>query len=274
MSILNRLNLLIRSNLNDALNSRNDTSLRSAFAEMESSLRDARRQQIELKAGEKRLIAQIRTAREHADQWEDRAILALRHGDEELAREALIVKNRSLREAERLRDQLDDHRAYMRDIASALEALEMKLESTRGRMKAIAYGQGPSSSSRPASFRNEADWDAELRRRVEGNPAGGSDGHATRSTSSRPQGANAPRATPAPPVDSDFDLHREMGEFDRMASKIDSMEAEIDAIRELGMGGDDLIDPRRAELEGIFRKMEDRRQTRDDLADLKKKFED
>lgn len=262
MSILNRLNLLIRSNLNDALSSRNDTSLRSAFREMESSLRDARRQQVELRAGEKRLIAQIRGVREQADQWEDRAVLALRHGDEELAREALIVKNRTLREADRLRDQLEEHRAYMRDISSALEALEMKLESTRGRMQAISQDRQSARQSgatqRPATFRTESDWDAELRRRTQ---AG--------------EGVRQPATHREPPTEYDrsFDVDPELREFDRMSSKIDSMEAEIDAIRELGMGGDDLIDPRKGELEGIFRKMENKRQTNDDLADLKKKFE-
>lgn len=69
--------------------------------------------------------------------------------------------------------------------------------------------------------------------------------------------------------------------MDRMASKIDSMEAEIDAMRELSD-----IDPRRSQLEDVFRKMETRQRPSDgaspsrsrneppdDLADLKKKFE-
>src|SRR5690554_2322331 len=218
MSILNRLNLLIRSNFNDAINSRNDTSVRGAFREMESSLRDARRQQVELRAGEKRLIAQIRAVREQADQWEDRAVLALRHGDEELAREALIVKNRTLHEANRLRDQLDEHRAYMRDISSALEALEMKLESTRGRMQAVSQERqnersggrprvaGDGAGSRGATYRTESDWDAELRRRTHAGDTRAGENTA----SSSPSSQSASPREPITEYDRSFDIDPEL----------------------------------------------------------------
>ncbi|MBA2662991.1 MAG: PspA/IM30 family protein [Bradymonadaceae bacterium] len=271
MSILNRLNLLIRSNLNDTLSGRaGDSSQRGTFQEMESSLRDARRQQIELRAGEKRLIAQIRASRERADQWEERAMLALRANDEQLAREALVVKNKALRESEALREQLDEHRAYMRDIDSALEALEMKLESTRGRMRATKPGESaPNTGAR--SLQSEATWDAELRRRAKERESG---------QSTAPPAASAPPARPSAqptsrtPTEYDalFETDSQFREFDRMSSRIDSMEAEIDAIRELS-SDDDLIDPRRAELERIFNGMETKKVVKDDLADLKKKFE-
>lgn len=262
MTILNRLNLLIRSNLNDALSGRaGDSSAQNAFKEMESSLRDARRQQVELRAGEKQLVAQIRSARERADQWEERAMLALRAGDEQLAREALVVKNKALREAESLRNQLDEHRAYSRDIGSALEALEMKLDSARGRIRATTSTL-PSANQPPAgaNLHNEAAWDAELRRRTQ-----------------QRAGAPSPTAARIPPTEYDpvFQTDSQFREFDRMSSKIESMEAEIDAIRELSTptSDDDLLDPRRAELERIFNQMESKKTVNDDLADLKKKFQ-
>ncbi len=254
MTILNRLNLLIRSNLNDALSGRSgDSSAQKTFQEMESSLRDARRQQIELRAGEKQLVNQIRGVRERADQWEERAMLALRKGDEQLAREALIVKNKALREAELLRDQLDEHRAYSRDIGSALEALEMKLGSARGRIQQSSSSL-PTQQSGP-NLQNEAAWDAELRRRT--------------------QQKSAPTSRTPTEYDPVFQTDSQFREFDRMSSKIESMEAEIDAIRELSTptSDDDLMDPRRAELEKIFNKMETKKVVSDDLADLKKKFQ-
>ncbi len=273
MSILDRLNLLIRSNLNDSLGKHGSRSARQALSDMEGSLREARRQQADLRRGEKQLIAQVRQAREKADQWEDRAMMALRDGDEELAREALIVKNRAMRDARQLRDQLDDHRAHMQDIERALEALEHKLEGTRNRLRARSRDsrrRSQRSSKRLPRQGDEDAWDAEMRRRAR----------------KRRSASSASSLPPDPDVSETFDTSREFGEMDRMASKIDGMEAEIEAMRELDdIGGDS----RRAELERIFRSMEQRggpekddRSSRrrsqkppvdDDLADLKKKFE-
>jgi phage shock protein A len=257
MSILDRLNLLIRSNINDSMGRHGTSGARRTLSDMENSLRDARRQRVELKRGEAQLIRQIRETRETADQWEDRAMLALRRGEEDLAREALIVKNQAMREAQNLRDQLDDQRAYLQDIERALEALEVKLEGTRARLRASS-----SAGSRPASGPpRTSDWDAEMERRRRQREA----------QDRRP-------ASPADPdVSERFDTSSSFHEMDRMANKIDSMEAEIEAMRELSGA-----DTRRSELENIFRRVEEGQRTRgdqkppkgdDDLSDLKKKFE-
>ncbi len=273
MSILDRLNLLIRSNLNDTLGRHGRPSARKALSEMESSLREARRRQAELRRDEKRLIQQIREERERADRWEDRAMLALRKDDEELAREALLVKNDAVRKARQLRDQLDDHRAHMQDIERALEALEHKLEGTRSKMRALSQERRKSSppARRPTSGdRSGAEWDERLRQRSR-------------------SGAPSTTEPMDPALGESFDTSGTFREMDRMASKIDGMEAEIEAMRELSdIGGDG----RREELERIFSSMEGRRRPRhdesgrrredrrrdqppldDDLADLKKKFE-
>lgn len=277
MSILDRLNLLIRSNLNDTLGRHGRTSARKALSDMESSLRDAKRRQAQLRRDEKRLVEQIRETREKAERWEERAMLALQNDDEELAREALLVKNDAVRKARQLRDQLDDHRAHIQDIERALEALEHKLEGTRSKIRAMSEDKkksAPPSRRKPSGNRAGAEWDERLRRRKE----------------SRSQ---APTPEPADPeVSETFDTSTTFREMDRMASKIDGMEAEIEAMRELDdIGGDG----RRAELERIFRSMEGRRRPSgesrrkqttsdradradeppldDDLADLKKKFE-
>ena len=269
MSILDRLNLLVRSNLNDSLGKHGPASPQEALSEMEKSLRDARRRQAELRRGEKQLIEQIREARDKADQWEDRAMLALRNDDEELAREALIVKNDAMRQARSLRDQLDDHRAHMQDIERALEALEHKLEGTKRRLEADS-----GSASRRRRTSDESTWDNRLRRRTEG----------------RAETSDDRKKTVAPEVSGTFDTSRKFREMDRMASKIDGMEAEIEAMREIDdVGGG----ARRSKLEERFRSLENRgrpdtdtkRKPRsqrdsddeppvdDDLSDLKKKFE-
>ena len=287
-SILDRLNLLVRSNLNE-LGSSVRPGSPGPLRDMESSLRDARRQLVELRTGETSLSKQIRELRDKADSWEDRAMMALRSGDEDLAREALLVKNANMREAERLREQLDDHRAYIRDMQTSLEALEMKIDSARGRLesRARAQGQRPHSNSGP---REERDWDAEMRRRMSQRDDGGGDDRARdgrnrddRGRDDRDFSRSRPPARQnrydGPLAGTDGELSDRVSgseqtfrEFDRMSNTIDAMEAEVDAINELAGSDDLLIDPRRAELDRIFDRMETKKRTDDDLSDLKAKF--
>ena len=278
-SILDRLNLLVRSNLNDLSSGRPGSS--GPLRDMESSLRDARRQLHELRTGESNLSRQIRELRDRADSWEDRAMLALRNGDEDLAREALLVKNETMREAERLRDQLDDQRAYIRDMQSSLEALEMKLESARGRMEASTGRTDRRSSGAP---RTERDWDAEMRRRMASRDGGSSEPRERRDAYSprerRPVDDYDARysgplaGTDGELSDSVANARQAFRDFDRMSSKIDEMEAQVDAMSELADVDDPLVDPRRVELDRIFDRMERQKKTNDDLSDLKARFSD
>lgn len=260
MSILDRLNLLIRSEINDL---GRGSSFRNAMSEMEGSLRDARRQKAELRRSEAGLVKQIREVREKANRWEDRAVLALENGDEDLAREALKMKNRSLDEAARLRDQLDHYRAQIQDIERALEALEMKLEGARGRME--SNRSTSTSSGRSSNLTDESAWDAEMRRRRRDRDSGErSEGSSGRSFA---EGGDY-----LDPLEDNFGTGRAFEEFDRMSSKINAMEADIEAMRDF-VDDDPLIDPRRRQLEDIFDKMEKKKKSDDDLSDLKKKFQ-
>lgn len=255
MSILDRLNLLIRSEINDL---GRGSAFKNAMSEMEGSLRDARRQKAELRRSEANLVKQIREVREKADRWEERAVLALKNGDEDLAREALVMKNRSLDQSSRLRDELDDYRAQIKDIERALEALEMKLEGARGRLESSREPDVGAGTSR-RSTRDESAWDAEMRRRMrdEGKPG---------------RSSKKGYLDPLDGMVDDFGAGRSFEEFDRMSSKINAMEADIEAMRELS-DDDPLIDPRKKQLEDIFDRMEKKKKNDDDLADLKKKFE-
>jgi phage shock protein A len=265
MSILNRLNRIIRSNVSDLKSSGQSGSIDQALGEMETSLKDARRQKAQLRQQEKKLVAAIRQARDKADQWEDRAMMALQKQEEDLAKDALLVRNEALERASELREELEEHRMYLQDIESALEALEMKLDGTRGRLRASSPGSQRSPQSQSQRRRGESDWDAEFRRRV-----GGKGGESPNPSSNRSESYASRRST--------FGGDRLFDEVDRMGSKIDAFEAEVEAERELS--DDNLRDPGRRKLEERFRTLETRERSdrrdkeRDDLSDLKKKFED
>lgn len=256
MSIMNRLNRIIRSNVSDLRGDSRPDSIEKVIGEMESSLRDAKRQALILRRQEKKLLAEIREHRDSAEQWEDRAMMALKRQEEDLARDALKVRNDALEQAAELREELEDQRVHADDINSAIRALEMKLEGTRGKFRS---GRNPSRSSRVSTRprSSESAWDAEFRRRTEGQGETGSASYA---------GADD---------DGDFHDERLFREVDRMGSKIDEFEAGVEATRELNDAN--LRDPRRSKLDARFRDLEERRKSdagRDDLAALKKKFED
>jgi phage shock protein A len=251
MSILDRLNLLVRSNLNDRIGGSQRDGAPSPVHEMEASLRDARAQLGALKGDERRIGEQLRAARQKIDQWEERALLAMRGGSEDLAREALLIKSQATEEASKLRDQLDELRSYMRDISSALEALEIKLRGTQERIQVQPHHSQP-----PGGLRGERDWDAELQRRLSSR---GVDG--------------AVSAQAAPPADlPPLGNAETWNTFDRISDKIDALEADVEATRALAGADDPLIDPRRAALEAKFKSMETRKRTDDDLSELKKRF--
>lgn len=277
MSILDRLNLLVRANFNESLGSGRSDSARSTFNDMESSIRDARRELAQVRVGERQLIDLLRQERERAEKWEDRAMLALRHGDEDLAREALVAKNASVRELERLRDQLDGQRSHIRDIEKALEALEFKIDGARGRVQARG-------GSTTGGARDERDWDAEMRRRLDrrddapprqDNPPRerSYDGWAGSSPSSSSSSSSSSSYRPS--RSGHFDTDEAFSHIDRIESKISHIEAQVDAARALSASADDeLMDPRKVELERIFKDMEHKKRESDDLSDLKKRFSD
>lgn len=291
MSILDRLNLLVRANLNDR-----STDARSTLGQMNTSIKDARRELARVRAGEKQIIEQVRAQRQKVDQWEERAMLALKHGDEDLAREAIVMKNRAERDMEGTRDELDNHRAHIRDIESALEALEMKLDGTRSRMNHDRYERTGDRAGNRSSGGSERNWDDEMQRRINARDGDSHDNSSHDAPRREAPRREAPRQDQPPRRDSSYDSLRQsfsegssshdtqddgwvadapktrqtFQNFDRMSRKIDEMEAGIDAIRELS--DDELMDPRKVELDRIFNSMEQTKRTNDDLSDLKRKF--
>jgi phage shock protein A len=258
MGILDRLNRIVRSEISDL---KSGTSRRGTdFSDIESSLREARRRRAELRREDRRIAKAVREARDRADEWEERAVMALKSGEEDLARDALIVRNEALEEAERLRENLEEHRMYLRDVESALEALELKIEGARGRS---------SRSDRQKSVRDAGSWDSEFRKRVE--DRSGSTDSSRRSRRSRPNREDVRRERAR---QKNFETDEYFDEMDRMADKIDAQTAEAEAMGELS--GDDWTDPGRRELNERFERLErkkERDDRDDDLADLKKKFE-
>src|SRR5690606_9846239 len=107
MSIFGRLNQVIKSNLNSLVDQAEDPEklIGQTVIDMEAELKKARREIVTTLGTSKRLDKRALELDAEAAGWEEKAVLALRAGDEPLAREALLRKARATAEAGRVRGQ-------------------------------------------------------------------------------------------------------------------------------------------------------------------------
>src|SRR5512142_651121 len=94
MGIFSRLGTLIKSNLNDLISKAEDPEkmLNQVLLEMQQQLVEAKKQVAMAIADEKRLQKQYEQETEKGKEWERKAMMAVRAGDDALAKEALLRK--------------------------------------------------------------------------------------------------------------------------------------------------------------------------------------
>ena len=94
MGIFARLATLIKANLNDLISKSEDPEkmLNQIVVDMSNQLVEAKKQVASAIADEKRLAKQVESRDGTAAEWERRAMLAVRAGDDALAKEALARK--------------------------------------------------------------------------------------------------------------------------------------------------------------------------------------
>ena len=158
MGILGRLSTMIKSNVNDMIDSMQDPAkeIDQMVRDMEESAREARREVAQCMADEKRLGKRIEDLNAEIKTWEDRAATAVRAGDDALARQGLL--RRGEKEAERAETQkaLQEQQVYVDQLAVGLKALDARVTDVRLRQgslreKARASKRGGSAVSTKTS---------------------------------------------------------------------------------------------------------------------------
>ena len=91
MGMFGRLGTVVKSNLNDLISRSEDPEkmLNQMIIDMKEQLVEAKKQVAVVIADEKRLKMQYESERAQAQEWEKKAMLAVRANDDGLAREAL-----------------------------------------------------------------------------------------------------------------------------------------------------------------------------------------
>jgi phage shock protein A len=216
MGILGRLSALIKSNVNDVIDSMQDPAkeIDQMVRDMEESARQARTEVAQCFAEEKRLQKRVADLEAEAAEWVKRAELAVRSGDDGLAKEALRRKAEKEAERDETRKALQEQGVYADQLTQALKALDARLADIKLRQGTL-----------------------------------------------RAKARASKKGSPLSPKTSAFD------DFDRMAGRIDTVEAEASLDEQLG--------GRSAESASAERKLNElaAQSTVDDaLAELKKKL--
>jgi phage shock protein A len=221
MGIFSRLAQLIKSNLNDLISRSEDPEkmLNQVVLEMNNQLVEAKKQVAASIADEKRLAKQLEQETANAQDWERRAMMAVRASNEELAKEALARKREYDELAATYRDQWTKQKTAVEQLKKALRLLNDKIEEAK-RKKNVLIARKKR---------------AEAQRAIQDTMSGLRD-------------------------QSAFET------FDRMAAKVDQIEAEAEAEGDLAeeYSGDTLTSK--------FKELEGKHSSDEDLVALKRKM--
>ena len=140
MGIFGRLNHVIKSNLNALVDKAEDPEklIGQTVLDMERELKKARKELISTLGVAKRLEKKAVEHDAEAEGWEDKATLALREGDEELAREGLRRKLKAREAAAEARRQADQQDATAHEMKATLDNIEAKIGDLKSRKTSLA----------------------------------------------------------------------------------------------------------------------------------------
>ncbi|MFW6031598.1 MAG: PspA/IM30 family protein [Myxococcota bacterium] len=143
MGFFGRLAQLLKSNLNDLINRSEDPEkmLNQVIVEMSQQLVEAKKQVAVAIADEKRLQKQHQNEVAAAQEWEQKAMMAVRSGDDELAKDGLLRKKEHDRLAAQYEDQWNKQRAAVDQLKTALRALNGKIEEAKRKKNVLISRQ-------------------------------------------------------------------------------------------------------------------------------------
>ena len=129
MGLIDRIKRVIRANTNDLVNKAEDPEkvLEQTVAEMQSDLVQLRQAVASAIATTKRTERQASQADSVAQDWYNRAQLALNQGNEILAKEALTKRKSYQETATALKAQIGEQTSVVNKIKKDMQTLEVKI---------------------------------------------------------------------------------------------------------------------------------------------------
>jgi len=194
MGILERIRTVLKSNINALISKAEDPEkmLNQLIMDMNENLLEAKKSVAMAIADEKKLERQALENKSQGEEWERKAMLAVKAGKDDLAREALTRKQEYDGYAASFQKEFEAQHASVEQLKDALRQLQAKIEEA-SRKKNLLIARAKR---------------AEAQKQIQ-------------------QTMGSLSGT------SSFDT------FDRMAQKVDQVEAEAEAYKELGTGSAD-----------------------------------
>lgn len=139
MGVLERVNNILRANINDLLDHAEDPEkmLNQIIRDMETAIQDAKGEVAEMIAQEKMIKRDMERSQELADEWARKAELAVKNGKDELALEALKRKKDHQAHADVYRQQWEAQKASVEKLKQELEELESKYDEAKRKRKIL-----------------------------------------------------------------------------------------------------------------------------------------
>lgn len=143
MGIFDRFATLLRSNINDLISRAEDPEkmLTQILVDMRSQLAKAKQQVATAIADEKRLRDQADAEYRQAADWEQKAILAIKEGRDDLAKQALMRQGEHASHAQQLEQTWETHRMETEKLKNSLRDLNDKIEEAKRKKNLLVARQ-------------------------------------------------------------------------------------------------------------------------------------
>ncbi|MDB9823027.1 phage shock protein PspA [Deltaproteobacteria bacterium] len=139
MGIFTRFRDIISSNINAMLDSAEDPEklIRLMIREMEDTLIEIKASCAGVMAGSKKIQRRLDEARSRVKYWEEKALLAVSKGRDDLAREALLEKRKYMDRVDVLGNELAEHNGLVEDYQKDIRQLEEKLITAKEKQRIL-----------------------------------------------------------------------------------------------------------------------------------------
>ena len=133
MGIIDRIATLFKSNINDLISKAENPEkmLDQIVMDMKGDLAKAKQQVASAIADEKRLKDQAEQELKQSQDWEQKAMLAIKEGRDDLAKQALVRHNEHLTHAQSLQTTWQAHALETEKLKNSLRDLNDKIEEAK-----------------------------------------------------------------------------------------------------------------------------------------------